>query len=239
MTLLEFVCDNLIGPPVSRCGDRSTYHCPRHKDNHPSLTTFPHKPEYKDRFKCWSCNFRGDVFDLLREFFPDENFGQHQIRLDAFRDDFEGELKSRTIERHSPSSIRGGGRKTPTRTKNAYDRDPMDDEFSPEASSAIALLLEQIKKMPTDYQYRDLLLAQTTLEICAQHGLHPAGFAVRCGFQIWSRESLKQHAAECNDPHCGDECRAARGLPPLTKAEIEARRREAEEFQRRRAERVH
>ena len=97
MTLLEFVCEQLMGPPVSQSSDSSTWQCPRHEDNHPSFHTLPHKPEFKDRFKCWSCDFWGDVFDLLREFFPDENFSQHQLRLAVMRRDFERDTKPKVI----------------------------------------------------------------------------------------------------------------------------------------------
>ncbi len=201
MTLLEYVCDNMIGPPVSRCGDRSTYHCPTHGDDHPSFSTFPHKPEYKDRFKCWSCGFRGDEFDLLREFFPHENFGQHQNRLAAFREDFERESKSKTVERHSTSSIRGGGRITPTRTQNAYDREPRDDEFSPETNETMKTLVESLHGEQNATAFREkLLLVQKALELCAQHGLHLAGLALRVGFEARTGGVDREHLAEVGIP---------------------------------------
>jgi hypothetical protein len=42
-------------------------------------------------------------------------------------------------------------------------------------------------------------------------------------FNDWCIESEQQHLAECEDPECDARvCRAARGLPPLTEAEIKA-----------------
>ena len=41
-------------------------------------------------------------------------------------------------------------------------------------------------------------------------------------------EMLLNHARECDDYFCGEDCRNARGLSPLTPEEIEQDRRELE-----------
>jgi len=87
-TLLEFVCERLIGEPTARRGNgESQWNCPQ--CNHSRFHTLPHKPHFRDRFNCFRCGFRGDVFDLLQEFFPGENFGDRKARLHELRLEYE------------------------------------------------------------------------------------------------------------------------------------------------------
>lgn len=52
--------------------------------------------------------------------------------------------------------------------------------------------------------------------------------SVRALLKFWRDDgdfwaaALKRHVASCNDPDCGNECRVARGLPPLTREQRRA-----------------
>ena len=94
MTLLEYVAERLMGPPVLRSYGRATWHCPFHNDEHPSFCTLPPKAGYKDRFRCFACGAWGDEYDLLRLFFDRENFDERRLRLDRWREDWKREQQA-------------------------------------------------------------------------------------------------------------------------------------------------
>lgn len=93
MTLLEYVCQKLLGPPAKAGGSAGeTYWCcPFHGDDRPSFHTLPHKPQFKDRWKCFGCGQRGDLADLLRHFYPKETYTERLGRLEKLRGEFENE----------------------------------------------------------------------------------------------------------------------------------------------------
>lgn len=206
MTEFEFIAEKLMGPPTRRRGNgESEWPCP--KCGHPRFHTRPHKPEFKDRFSCWRCpDFWGDAHDLLIHFYPRMTYDEQLAWLTEARREYEAE---QTADTCSTSSHRGPGSAESIR-QNAYDRDPCDDEFCDEADAAIAELLALLPDgatlMPSQPSGEALVLCRKALEICAQHGLHPAGFAGRVGYVIWVHEMLRDHAANCDDPDCGREC---------------------------------
>jgi hypothetical protein len=109
MSFLEYVCQKLMGPAV-RGG---MWCCPYHPDKDPSFSVRPAKGDFPIKFACFGCGQWGDEFDLMRLYFPNENYPQHRVRLDKWRQDFEAEVpqkKSTDIDRHSNSSSRGSGR---------------------------------------------------------------------------------------------------------------------------------
>ena len=89
MTFLEFVCERLMGPPASRSDRRSTWRCPFHNDRHPSFSTRPPKRGFKDRYQCFGCGAWGDEFDLLKLFFPKEDYSARRERVAALRREYE------------------------------------------------------------------------------------------------------------------------------------------------------
>jgi hypothetical protein len=198
MTFLEYVCERLMGPPVSTSSNRSVWSCPRHTDAHPSFSTRPPKDGFKDRFQCFSCGFWGDVFDLAKEFYPADNFGQRRTRVAAWRIDY---------ERECASSInhRGGELKTVEPSKPKGDVD-----------GAWAAFMEDLK---------DLEIGQTfALQLFEQAQERCRGVSVEelikywRHFEDWMYETDQQHLAECNDPDCDAQiCRAAKEWPPQAK----------------------
>jgi len=88
VTFLEYIIEQQLGPPVSR-SNRSSWHCPFHADEHPSFSTLPHKPEYKDRWICFGCGLRGDEFDFLKSYFPGDDYNNRLQRVAALRVEYE------------------------------------------------------------------------------------------------------------------------------------------------------
>lgn len=73
-TLLEFALEQELGEPLRRRGSgESEWPCPH--CSHPRFHTFPIHPKFRHRAKCWSCGFRGDIHDMLKDFYPDECYG--------------------------------------------------------------------------------------------------------------------------------------------------------------------
>jgi hypothetical protein len=92
-TFLEYVAERLMGPPLSQSGGRSTWPCPFHSpDDHPSFCTLPPKAGCKDRYRCFSCGVWGDEYDLVKNFFDCENFGERRKRLAKWREDFKRDV---------------------------------------------------------------------------------------------------------------------------------------------------
>lgn len=87
-TFLEYLIERHLGPPAYRAA-RSTWVCPFHNDHHPSFSTRPHDPRYKDRWICFGCGERGDEYDFLRLFYPGENYGDQLERLRVLREEYE------------------------------------------------------------------------------------------------------------------------------------------------------
>jgi hypothetical protein len=88
MTVLQYVCGQLLGEPIREGAPGESYFdCPFCGSS--KFHTLPHRPEYKDRWKCWACGERGDVFDLLAWAYPHEDFGQRRNRLTFLQMDYE------------------------------------------------------------------------------------------------------------------------------------------------------
>jgi len=87
MTELEYILTHYLGEPNEVLGEgESEWNCPQ--CGHEKFHTMPLKKPFKHRAKCWKCDFRGDVFDMLKEFHPEENFGDRKARLAKFREEF-------------------------------------------------------------------------------------------------------------------------------------------------------
>lgn len=246
MTFLEYCCERLMGPPAYRSGDSSLWHCPRHKDNHPSFNTRPPKDAYKDRFRCWSCDWWGDEHDLLIELRPElrHRYPERCQLLAEWRIAFEREQprQSEPVD----ISLRGQGSTESAHTcisckMRDSDYIPAIDEFEPEADAAIKDLLAYLKNPPSHRALMELLqLCKKTLRICAEHGLHPLALAGRCAGEVWFRKSDAKHMTECDDPDCDYRCcRLTRGwTEEEIAADIEAGKKERAEAKQRKAERV-
>jgi hypothetical protein len=99
MTFLEWLLIRLIGQPV-RYGKKgeSYWHCPfaatthaNGADNDPSFHTLPSTMSMKQRWYCHGCRqehdeHRGDEYDLLRRFYPDQrSWPARQARMEELR----------------------------------------------------------------------------------------------------------------------------------------------------------
>ena len=99
MTFLEFVAERLMGPPVSG----SNWHCPFCASRRTSLSVRPPLDGYAIKFKCHRCAMWGDEFDLVKEFYPGEDYPRRRVRLDQWRKDWERDAQ------HEDSITRGPG----------------------------------------------------------------------------------------------------------------------------------
>jgi hypothetical protein len=89
LTFLEYVIERHLGPPSYRGADYAMWVCPFHNDHHPSLSTRPHKREYKDRWNCFGCGERGDEADFLRLYFSNEDYNARLERLRQLRAEYD------------------------------------------------------------------------------------------------------------------------------------------------------
>jgi hypothetical protein len=120
MTLLEYVCERLLGEPIGTGSyGESYFYCPWCGSSR--FHTLPHLPEYKDRWKCWACGERGDVFDLLKWAYTDEDFGQRQNRLLFLSMDYE-QATGIQLDPHRKAPIFPSGEARPTLDKARAER---------------------------------------------------------------------------------------------------------------------
>lgn len=90
-TLLEFVCEKLLGKPTLSKGDgESHWSCPA--CDHPRWHTMPFKEGIKERFRCWVCDFRGDVYDLLLHLNPNIRWGERKAKADVYETEYNQEM---------------------------------------------------------------------------------------------------------------------------------------------------
>lgn len=85
-TFLEYLLARYLGNPDRRCGQGVSYWpCPVCGSS--SFHTMPDLPHFRHRAKCHGsyCGFRGDAADMLREFHPDEPYGDRRDRLEHIR----------------------------------------------------------------------------------------------------------------------------------------------------------
>jgi hypothetical protein len=87
MTWLEHVCEQLMGPPIARSGDRSIWPCPECGDQ-TAFSTLPPKHPYKDRVYCHRCDFGGDEADIVKFFHPEEGGPKRREMIAAWRRDY-------------------------------------------------------------------------------------------------------------------------------------------------------
>ena len=229
MTLLEFVAEQLMGPPAYRSGGgRSTWSCPRHDDNHPSFSTRPHLEGYKDRFQCFSCGFWGDELDLLKEFYPGEGYGERLARLNAMKINHEAEHPPEPQSETAVFSYRGGERDTTERPRYWGD-----------VSDAWADFREQVAAWETS----EALAVQILVALrdrCRRERVAMVDVTdLWENFESWKVKSDLRHLWGCDDEDCDARvCRIHRGLDPLRPEEVEAGKRERAEAKRKQKERV-
>jgi hypothetical protein len=112
-TVLEYILIQYLGKPTRTRGNgESEWSCPQ--CGAARFHTLPIKPPFKHRAKCWNsdCDFRGDAADMLKEFHPDENYGDRILRLEQFEREWE------SLNRKKNTSPSGGDRGVPAKPKN-------------------------------------------------------------------------------------------------------------------------
>ncbi len=164
-----------------------TWYCPLHEGSRPRLEMRTPHESFKDRFKCHKCNWSGDECDIIRHFNRYANYPEQLHIL--------SQLEKERIAMES--SFPMGGTKRRTRRDDdqvsialiwAHCRDNDGFEFLPDVAARCKA-------------------AGITVEDVIEYDRE---------FQADMDEILQSHVLECDDPLCGDECRVARGLRPLS-----------------------
>lgn len=124
MTFLEFVCRDLMGPPVvGKC-----WRCPFCDSPKPSFSVRPPKGDLPIKFKCHRCQEWGDQLDFMRLFYPEVSAPQRYRMLRELKREYDrscqpgpdarrgregsassGPTRASTVSRSSVSSPPGDG----------------------------------------------------------------------------------------------------------------------------------
>jgi len=197
MSFLEWLLTKYLGQPtLCRGNGESQWNCPQ--CGHARFHTMPDRPPFKHRARCWVCNFRGDALDMLHEFHPDETYGDRRDRLAKLQEEYRR-------EQPEEFSFRGAGR--------AKAAEPRDD---PDAVAAAFADLHAAVERPVPDWATDVHLAAWRLlahaaDAAWSNGVTLDSLAGYCARSLLEyREALREHAAGCNDPDCGVDCRRTR-----------------------------
>jgi hypothetical protein len=161
----------------------------------------PDKPDFKHRFQCWVCFFRGDEADLLRYFFPRENYDTRLERLAALRKEYKAQQQasaamdapSARSEGRSHFSLRGSGSKPRQRDVSSLP-------------AAFASLSEEERAA--------VLLAH---KVVAREQVNFYGLAIHCmEFENWVKEATEEyHKREAEKKERLQEERCKRSIRPV------------------------
>ena len=111
-TFLEWLLTRLIGKPIRVVGNGESYfRCPI--CNGRKFHTFPLKKSFKHRAMCWNCPFRGDSFDMLKEFHPGDTWDERRERHKELVREFEAAGGNTSSEFSFPRGHRGARKETP------------------------------------------------------------------------------------------------------------------------------
>jgi hypothetical protein len=194
----------------------------------------PHRAEYKDRFRCWVCDFRGDHIDLLRHFHPRETYPQLLERLKGYEEDYDRQVRDGTLPSDladlnpyggsgsvSVGSARGGSFSFPG------ERGVLKPVQEPARVPDVRALGRAWADLSQDER---ALLVAAGLILEERGGTAPDGLTAYClAFVRWVGKTDWAHLVGCWDQDCEARiCRAAMGLPPLTPQELKAQRRAKE-----------
>ena len=229
MTFLEYVARQLMGPPQT-----GTYwHCPFCDSDHGSFMVRRPKAGCRVRYKCLRCDAWGDESDLIKHFYPREDYGQRVDRLATMRSEFERGAKPK-----SPvSPLRGRGSLT-------FIEGPRNDWHDVEI--VWNDYRDDLDDFEVGYSFALGLLSQLA-ERCEKNNVSMEAIVKYWkDFDTCIFEMDQRHMEECDNPDCeAAVCRINRGLLPLTEEEIaegtrkiKAAKQKAKVEHRRRVEKI-
>jgi len=162
---------------------------------HRGFTVRPQKAGFKDRWHCWHCGAWGDEADFLTLVHPNERYPTRLNRLEALRDEWESDAPA--ISGGDPGS-------------HAAER-PMDLRDLESAFADLEDLLDQ-PEWATGRLGVWRMVAHAA-DVAWRNHVSLDDLAGKCAQAVLDhRRSLRVHAACCDDPECGEECLAERGL---------------------------
>jgi hypothetical protein len=181
MTFLEFVATKLMGP--------RPWLCPFHNERHSSFSIRPPKGDYPIKYKCFACGAWGDEFDLVRHFYPKDDYNRRLDRVRFLKLEYEatyGKPNERRLNDTKPATARfpSGDYKNDDRRWQAVNE--AFDEVTQEVGHG---------KSFEDF----IRIAQ----ICERYGCDMKDFAKYCQeFFDWIDEGDRRHLTECDDLDC-------------------------------------
>jgi hypothetical protein len=224
MELLEYIVYRQLGEPIKVVGRGESYWaCPGCGSE--KFHTLPYKPEYPHRTRCWCCQlFDGDAADFVGRFDSTlRYYGQKCDRVGKLREEYERvgvDLPWGGRSCLGSASAAGSGTRSSSGDAGGLGRVV--------SKRALADVWSELTEEETS-----LLLSARALMDRKANGLdfHALTDFLAHWDEFFARTD-QAHAECCNDPDCDARvCRAGRGLPPLTREDIEAERR-AEEARR-------
>jgi hypothetical protein len=222
MSFLEFVCAQLLGPPVRVKGHGEAFwdcpYCGNTKQKFHTRTLSNRYP--KQRYGCYKCGEWGDEWNLIEDLYPDEDHAQHVRRWKMLREEWEaldpaecltvpGQRRQSTTQPVAAIDFISQGRQGRLSAQDRGGRCEGDGQPADSAARHRALLEAPRRLVSGEW---DILMH--ALRIARREGCDLTELAEHiCQLRAIDEE----HLAACQDPECEWlVCRRARGLPPLT-----------------------
>lgn len=209
-TFLEFAIAQHQGPPYRTDGQGQSWwwNCPRCGEGVGHFHTMMNVAQYKHRAKCHRCGLFGDIFDLLAEWFPNENYGDRLARVDRLMEEYRrqgGRVGVESRELHS----RGVGTVDPGKVEQAWN--DATDEMVAEGLDLDEVLraIRTVGPKRLDVLY---VAYQILFRWCERYGaplLDVVRYWVR--FDEVLRDQRERHARTCKDPKCVAWCKRMNG----------------------------
>ncbi len=110
-TLLEHICQELMGPPADQSGARGEAYWPCPRCGGSSFHTLPDHPKFKHRAKCYKCGFLGDAYDVMLAVDPVRwgNYGHRRAAIEMYEYEWTRAHDGAPDDAPVASLFRGGG----------------------------------------------------------------------------------------------------------------------------------
>jgi hypothetical protein len=222
MTFLEWLFRFYLGEPHSE----RYWPCPFCEHPTPSVEINEPLDGCAIKWRCHRCNCPfskagcGDEYDLVK-YMDSVRYPEAKYRVKVFRAEYEEAITAGTVDTPAGAQSVGAGTvgahaACSSSPRGTGQRSPLNEYFT------LRHKLERAGLDP-DQEFSRL----TALGVGGSY--EPAVVEYHRKFREWCRESDDRHKAECKDPKCDTIiCRQSRGLPPMTRQELDADRRNLE-----------
>lgn len=227
MKFLDYGGIQLLGRPSYEGADYCVWVCPCHIDNHPSFRSLPPLEGCKDRFRCNSCGFRGDLHDLMRLVYDKTDYAAELKQIAKWKKEFE-RLHGQPQANSKPNIFSSRGRGIPKVKAEKPDLD-----------SAWAMFQEILRDDETSECFA-LQILKDVKKCCELHAVSIENLVNYFDeFEKWMLDTDLKHLDECGNENCDAAvCRISCGLMPISLEQIEAEKKSKREVLQRRKIRI-